>query len=29
MTATTPMNVEDRVTRKEGNLVSDMGSEKS
>ena len=28
MTATTPMNVEDRVTRKEGNLVSDMGSEK-
>ncbi|MEK4661966.1 lasso peptide biosynthesis PqqD family chaperone [Priestia sp. FSL H7-0729] len=28
MTATTPMNVEDRVIRKEGNLVSDMGSEK-
>lgn len=28
MTATTPMNVEARVIRKEGNLVSDMGSEK-
>lgn len=28
MTATKPINGEDRVTRKEGNLVSDMGGEK-
>ncbi|MGX1827607.1 lasso peptide biosynthesis PqqD family chaperone [Paenibacillus taichungensis] len=28
MTATKPMNGEDRVLRKEGNLVSDMGGEK-
>ncbi|MFC9707574.1 lasso peptide biosynthesis PqqD family chaperone [Paenibacillus sp. NPDC056933] len=28
MTTTKPMNGEDRVMRKEGNLVSDMGGEK-